>query len=175
MNRHIVSLSIIIISLIMIFYYKKVNKYFDKILNIKRMNYKKKKNKLKINFKSLLYLTPLLYIIGMDAFGVMTNHPQVLSVAGLYDIIPENAIKYILKILGGYGIVQVLAQDLGVKTGINQRNLIQNPLAQFLLCWGGAFAISGTVSQGFLAALLYFVLRNNVSNGKTSNVCFEDV
>ena len=40
---------------------------------------------------------------------------------------------------------------------------------------GGAFALTTFRSEGMVAALLYFVLKYNVSGGITSQVCFEDV
>ena len=46
---------------------------------------------------------------------------------------------------------------------------------QFLMLWGGAYALTGHRSEGMVSALLYFVLRLNISNGETSNVCFEEV
>jgi hypothetical protein len=43
------------------------------------------------------------------------------------------------------------------------------------LLWGGAFSITGYRSEGLVSALLYFVLRQHVSAGETSAVCFEGV
>ena len=83
--------------------------------------------------------------------------------------------NYVLRVAGGYGIAQVLAQDLGIRTGALQRDLIQQGWVQFLLLWGGAFSITGYRSEGLVSALLYFVLRQHVSAGETSGVCFEDV
>ena len=80
-----------------------------------------------------------------------------------------------LRVAGGYGIVQVLAQDLGLKTGAFQRDLVQQEGVQFLLLWGGAFAVTGHRSEGLVAALLYFVLKHHVSAGETGAVCFEGV
>ena len=80
-----------------------------------------------------------------------------------------------LRVAGGYGIVQVLAQDLGLKTGAVQRDVVQAEGVQFLLLWGGAFAVTGHRSEGLVAALLYFVLKHHVSAGETSAVCFEGV
>ena len=73
------------------------------------------------------------------------------------------------------GLVQVLAQDLGIPSGVNQRNIVQTEAVQFLMLWGGAYALTGHRSEGMVSALLYFVLRLNISNGETSNVCFEEV
>ena len=50
----------------------------------------------------------------------------------------------------------VLAQDLGLKTGALQRDLIENGLVQLMMLWGGAFAVTGRRSEGLVSALLYF-------------------
>jgi len=71
--------------------------------------------------------------------------------------------------------VQVLAQDLGLKTGVNQRNLVQHPVVQFFLLWGGAYSVTSFRSEGMVSALLYFVLKYNVSGGRLADVCFEQV
>ena len=86
----------------------------------------------------------------------------------------ESQIR-ILKVLGAYGIVQILAQDLGIKTGKKQRDLIQKLPVQVALLYAGAYL---TVEDSELAAIttgLYFFLKYVYSNGETSNVCFEEV
>ena len=90
-------------------------------------------------------------------------------------LVPDRVMNYVLRVSGGYGIVQVLAQDLGIPSGVNQRNIVQTEAVQFLMLWGGAYALTGHRSEGMVSALLYFVLRLNISNGETSNVCFEEV
>lgn len=88
--------------------------------------------------------------------------------------VSDATMNYVLRVAGGYGIVQVLAQDLGLKSGINQRNIVQHPAVQFLLLWGGAFSLTTHRSEGMISVLLYFALKYNVSGG-TSDVCFEAV
>lgn len=86
----------------------------------------------------------------------------------------ESQIR-IIKILGAYGIVQILAQDLGIKTGKKQRDLIQKLPVQVALLYAGAYL---TVEDAELAAIttgLYFFLKYVYSKGETSNVCFEEV
>ena len=43
------------------------------------------------------------------------------------------------------------------------------------MLWGGAYALTSYRSEGMVSALLYFVLKFNVSGGHVSNICFEDV
>ena len=83
--------------------------------------------------------------------------------------------NYILRVAGGYGIVQVLAQDLGLRSGAAQRDFVQLLPVQAVLFWGAAFSITGRRSEGLVAALLYFALKFHVSRGETAEVCFEAV
>ena len=89
--------------------------------------------------------------------------------------ISNKTINYILRVLGAYGIIQVLAQDIGIKTGILQRQIMQYKIIQFLLYIGTAYAITNNRSEAIVGGALYFILKYSVSNGKTSTVCFEDV
>jgi len=119
-----------------------------------------------IDYWPLVALLPLL---------LLAYHDMRCASKKFLFLVPDNVMNYVLRVAGGYGIVQVLAQDLGLQSGINQRNLIQHPVVLFFLLWGGAYALTGKRSEGMISALLYFVLLYNVSDGETSNVCFEDV
>eukprot|EP01043_Picozoa_sp_COSAG02_P002244 COSAG02_NODE_51_length_44689_cov_29.477361_16_plen_115_part_00 len=112
----------------------------------------------------------LLPLLGL-AFHDMRSNPSKRFIHA----VPDYALNYVLRVSGGYGIVQVLAQDIGIRTGINQRNIVQHPVIQFLMLWGGAYALTGHRSEGMVSALLYFALKLNVSGGVNSGVCFEDV
>ncbi len=83
--------------------------------------------------------------------------------------------KSFLLILGAYGIVQVLAQDLGIKTGKNQRDLVQSMPVQIILLYAGAYTVTENYTNAFIATALYYFLKYVYSGGKTSNVCFENV
>lgn len=120
-----------------------------------------------IDFWPLVFMLPLLGL----AFHDMRSNPSKQFI----HVVPDYALNYVLRVAGGYGIVQVLAQDLGIQTGVNQRNLVQHPIVQFIMLWGGAYAVTSHRSEGMVSALLYFVLKLNVSGNLTSNVCFEDV
>lgn len=99
-------------------------------------------------------------------------HHKFILVKFLATIFNENVMIYMLKVFGAYGIVQVFAQDIGIKTGKFQRNLTHNIFIQFLLYWGGAYAMTGDLSEGMIAAFIYLYLRNVVSKEKM-DVCFE--
>lgn len=86
-----------------------------------------------------------------------------------------SALKNILLVAAAYGIVQVLMQDIGVKTGLKQRDLIQKPASQLLLSFAAAYTITEDFCLAAVATGLYFYLREVYSEGKTAPVCFESV
>ena len=73
-----------------------------------------------------------------------------------------------------YGILQVLAQDLGIKTGKKQRDLVQSMPVQIVLLYAGAYATTSDHRNAMVATGLYYLLKYVYSGGETSNVCFED-
>ena len=86
----------------------------------------------------------------------------------------ENYEKVIL-VLAAYGIVQVLAQDLGIKTGKKQRDLIQSLPVQIALLFAGAYVVTNDTNLAVATTALYYGLKYVYSEGETSAVCFEDV
>ena len=74
-----------------------------------------------------------------------------------------------------YGILQVLAQDLGIKTGKKQRDLVQSIPVQIFLLYCGAYSITDDHFLAIITTIIYYVLKYIYSNGQTSAVCFEDV
>ena len=88
--------------------------------------------------------------------------------------IPIN-INKIVMVLAAYGIVQVLAQDLGIKTGKKQRDLIQMPPVQAALLFSGAYTVVEDYTLAAVTTGLYYGLKYIYSRGETSAVCFEDV
>ena len=83
--------------------------------------------------------------------------------------------KSLLLILGAYGIVQLLAEDLGIKTGKKQIDLVQSMPVQIILLYAGAYTVTENYTNAFIATSIYYFLKYVYSEGKTSNVCFEDV
>ena len=83
--------------------------------------------------------------------------------------------KKIVSILAAYGIVQVLAQDLGIKTGKKQRDLVQKLPIQVALLYAGAYTVTEDINLALITTGIYFTLKYIYSDGKTSTVCFEDV
>jgi len=159
-------------SFFLIFNYKQANVIIDKIFCIKRKN---KKNK-KINYRYFIYLVPILLLMFLDYFArknpsslKTSEKNSLLEQSGLYNIIPESIITYILNILGAYGVVMLFANDIGIKSGIIQKTFMKLPVVQFLLLWAGAYALTGTESQGLISTLLYLAFKYNVGNNNTAS------
>lgn len=83
--------------------------------------------------------------------------------------------EQIVRILAAYGIVQVLAQDLGIKTGKKQRDLIQSMPVQIVLFLAAAYFVTQDVNSSLVTVAIYYALKYIYSGGETSPVCFEDV
>jgi len=118
----------------------------------------------------LLISIPLLIITFYDV-KYNTFSLKQLGIPVKYN---EN-INYMLNLFGSYGIIQILAQDSGLKTGKVQRDTIQNTALFSVIALGMAFSVTSNRSQSLIAVLYYFHLKYVISNNKTSPVCFEDV
>ena len=73
-------------------------------------------------------------------------------------------INKILIIGASYGIVQILALDLGIKTSKIQRDLIKNIPIQIFLFYCGAYAVSKDYILSFITVTLYFILKYGFKN-----------
>ena len=154
---------ILIVSIILLLYYsKQINAFFKR---------KEDKDTPVSKYYYLAVLIPLFIICYYDAmYSTFSLHSL-----GVSDENHRKMFDYVFKCLGAYGIIQVLAQDIGVKTGEKQRDLIQLPVMQFLIFFGTAYSITDDRSEALMGVFLYFLLKYNVSGNKTSDVCFEDV
>ena len=85
----------------------------------------------------IVFMAPVTYLMFNDYMLKGDNWEIGMKIN---EVIPERLYNYILRIAGAYGLIQVLAQDLGVKTGLNQRNFIQLPIVQFLVLFGSAYS-----------------------------------
>jgi hypothetical protein len=81
----------------------------------------------------------------------------------------------LLLIFGGYAIVQVLAQDMGMKTGKRQRDFVQSEPFTFLFLLAGSFTLLRRSDLALYSVFLYYFLKYIYSGGVTSDVCFEEV
>ena len=71
----------------------------------------------------------------------------------------NDTIKHILNILGSYAIIQIFAQDAGMKTSLLQIGIIQSHLLFILSSIGMAFSITQNRSQSIFALILYYHVK----------------
>ena len=93
----------------------------------------------------------------------------------MFEYLENPNTKKIILVLAAYGIVQVLAQDLGIKTGKKQRDLVQSMPVQIALLYSGAYTVTEDHQLAMITTAIYYVLKYVYSGGETSAVCFEDV
>lgn len=120
----------------------------------------------------IVFMAPVIYLMFNDYMLGGENWEIGMRIT---EVIPERLYNYILRIAGAYGLIQVLAQDLGVKTGLNQRNFVQLPIVQFIVLFGSAYSFTGFRGEAMFGTFIYMLLRSNASFNKLSGVCFEDV
>lgn len=121
------------------------------------------------NIKILVALSPLMFMLYLD----MMYSSFSMANIGVTRLIRNDTINTFLKLFGAYCIVQVAAQDVGLKTGSLQADLVKSSWFQFLMYAGIAFSITSNRSASIIAALMYFQLKFFASEGKTKDVCFE--
>ena len=127
----------------------------------------------KVNYTSIVFfMIPIIILMYFDyTLGGDNWENQTI----ILNVVPVRLYNYILRIAGAYGLVQVLAQDLGVKTGLNQRNFIQNPLVLFIVLFGSAYSFTGFRGEAMFGTFIYMLMKLNSSFNVLSGVCFEDV
>ena len=87
----------------------------------------------------------------------------------------KDKIGNLLNIISTYSIVQVLAQDLGIKTGRKQRDLIQNFYVQMVILYSCAYMITNSFRDSLIVTFAYYFLKYIYSENETSSVCFESI
>ena len=92
---------------------------------------------------------------------------------GVTNYISNKTLNSFLKVMGGYCLIQVAAQDIGIKTGTIQSDFAKQPILQFLMYVGVAYALTQDRSMAIIACLLYFQMKFFISRGITKDVCFD--
>jgi hypothetical protein len=131
-------------------YYKTINEILDKYIynNIK---YNRLKNFLKI-FISLLPIFIILYLdLNYNRFSMQN--------LGITKYISNETVDTLFNLMGGYCLIQVAAQDIGIKTGTIQSDFIKLPIIQFFLYSGVANMATQNRSLAIIASLLYFQMK----------------
>ena len=156
----------VLIILLLISYsnYKKINETLDK--NV----YDKIKNeRLKKFIEIFIPLIPIIVIFYLD----ITYSSFSMISLGVTNYISNKTLNSFLKVMGGYCLIQVAAQDIGIKTGTIQSDFAKQPILQFLMYVGVAFALTQDRSMAIIACLLYFQMKFFISRGITKDVCFD--
>ena len=156
----------VLIILLLISYsnYKKINETLDK--NV----YDKIKNeRLKKFIEIFIPLLPIIIIFYLD----ITYSSFSMISLGVTNYISNKTLNSFLKVMGGYCLIQVAAQDIGIKTGTIQSDFAKQPILQFLMYVGVAYALTQDRSMALIACLLYFQMKFFISRGITKDVCFD--
>jgi len=160
---------ILIISLLFSYvYYKKINEKLNK--NVYSEIEKTFKNDI-ITYYSKIFipLLPIFIMLYLDLnFGSFS-----MKILGVTDYISNHTLNSLLKLMGGYCLIQVAAQDVGLKTGEIQGEIVKLLALQLFMYIGVAYALTQDRSMAIIAALLYFQMKFFVSEGITKDVCFE--
>jgi len=155
---------ILIVFSMSLYYSKEINQYFDELL----IDYTENNRKI---IKHTIFTIPLFMIFIFD----MYFHSFSMNNLLITKFISNEYINYFLRVLGIYGIVQVLSQDFGLKTGLTQNKFTKNEFVHFICMFGAGYTVSGQRSESFIAALIYIFLKKLISNNETTIACFDEV
>ncbi len=160
----LVMIGLIILSFI---FKDKIKKFLDE--NVYNKLEKKIKDKnLYMIIRALIAIFPTLIILYYD----ITYRSFSFYNLGLNNIIEIRFINEILRFFGAYVVIQVAAQDLGVKTGDIQSNTTKLSVMQYFLYAGAAYAITQDRSLAMIAGIMYFQLKFFASD-REKDVCFD--
>tara|TARA_B100001105_G_C22260856_1_gene386660 strand:- start:193 stop:441 length:249 start_codon:yes stop_codon:yes gene_type:complete len=73
----------------------------------------------------------------------------------------HGILQFCLRALGAYGLIIVFAQDIGLPTGPTHKEVIKNPIWQFLMFVSVAFAVTDDYYQAFMGAILYYIINHS--------------
>ena len=160
---------ILIIILILCSYnYKKINKVLNNFI-YDPLEKKLKTNTISRTIKIFIAIIPIIIILYLD----IKYSSFSMKNLGINDYISNDILNTLLRLFGGYCIIQVAAQDVGLKTGDEQADFVKLPIFQFLMYMGASYSLTQNRSMALIATILYFQLKLFGSEGKTKDVCFE--
>lgn len=136
---------------------------------IKQLNFMQNKNIMHV-VKIVFHILPFLLMVWFD-MKYSSFSLNNLGIPSQYN----RHLNYLLRIIGAYGIIQVLAQDFGIRTGKTQADFVKIPIVQWVAYFGTAFCLTNNRSEAMVGATLYFILKYLISDGVVAAVCFEDV
>jgi hypothetical protein len=156
------NLTLLGISLFMIFNFEKTNNFSSKLfksLGIQEIDQNKKENENKINLAPFIKLIPVAIMMYYDyASDSWTDFVGLNKITG-----GDKLYNHILKIVGLYGLIYTFSNGLGMSRGINQKNITALPVIRFMVIWGISYAFTKNRSEGLMGAIVYSIMRLNVS------------
>lgn len=75
--------------------------------------------------------------------------------------------KRFVTIFAAYGIVHTFAQDLGIKPGKKQNELVHSMPFQVLILFSGAFSVTDNFTLALYATIIFYYLKYVYSKGIT--------
>jgi hypothetical protein len=160
--------ALIILIILGFFNYEKINYVLNKFM-YEPIDKKIKNKTVTRTTKISIALIPIIIILYLD----IKYSSFSMNNLGVTKLISNDNINTFLKLFGAYCIIQVAAQDIGLKTGDEQADFVKLPIFQFLMYGGASYALTQNRSMALIATLLYFQLKFFGSEGKTKDVCFE--
>ena len=148
--------------------YKKINEKMNKNV-YSQINKTFKNDVISYYFKIIFSLIPIIVILYLD----LSFSSFSMKNLGVTNYITNKTLNSLLKLIGGYCLIQVAAQDVGLKTGEIQGEFFKLPMLQFFMYVGVAYALTQDRSIAIISALLYFQMKFFASDGITKDVCFE--
>ena len=160
-----INLIILVIVILLLINYKSVNKIYETILNqlgIKTINFNKKRYKKRIDWTKIIYIIPFVILYYYDyTLNLWSDR------IGLSDIISRDLLVYLSKLFGVLGLIMIHANDVGIKMGINQKNIIRLPIFQNLILFGVAYAFTQARSTAIISLFLFHIMKYNISDNIT--------
>ena len=140
----------LILNILIIFFYKQINKFLDP----------EDKHKNNFSMKDFLLLVPIILLFGQNLFYEINISPGWK----IKEILDNEILNWILTTIGCYGIVLLTATDIGVDMGAKQHKLTQNMFLQFLILYGVAYDFTGKKNKALYGTILFYILKYSVSN-----------
>ena len=93
----------------------------------------------------------------------------------MLNFLENDRSKKLMLILAAYSMIQILAQDLGIKTGKKQAELVRFLPIQITILVASAWTVTEDTTLALISVGIYYFLKYIYSNGITAPVCFSDV
>lgn len=139
------------LQLLMIFFHKSINSFLN--THFFDSSYPQQ------TLKKIILTIPLISIAYFDIFYSSFSFKNL----GLYSKYNDK-IDSFFWILGSYAIIHVLAQDTGIKLGVDQRETIQTHAMFIIISFSMAYSLTTNRSQSLIALLLYYHIKYVISD-----------